>query len=149
MSIEISDFGKDHWSLMAYVGTLCQDAPDKTGVIDKRRIRSNPATHPIHVASLLGAGRSWSPEYGTQLHGYRKEDGSIDETRHLDAHDDWDCLDDLEEAGLIEIISEVNGFIQFTVYGLDVLGQLTIHKADGGKFIDFSPKPMGASAAKK
>lgn len=32
-------FGKDHWSLLAYVETCCVDGQDGIGTLDRRRLR--------------------------------------------------------------------------------------------------------------
>ena len=119
MTIEINKFGKDHWSTLAYVET-CN--VDNKGVMDRRRMRCNPDKHP-----LLAHTPQWSSSYSTIL-----RDGVLE-----DGHDDWDCINDLEAAGLVEPISLVNAIVLLTEKGKLVSAQLRVHKMGGGKFGNF------------
>ena len=83
------------------------------------------------AVSLLGE-RRWEPTYGTRLHGTRT--GRVPQIK---THDDWDCLDDLEAAGLVEVLSLVNGFVRMTENGLKTAHALREHKARGGVFATF------------
>ena len=116
MFIEPKRWGRDHWSLLGYIVT-CFD-----GVIDRRRLRCNENRH------LLRAHPSptWKDEWSTRL-----KEGIVT------GHDDWDCLDDLEAAGMVNILSLVNGFVQLTGYGNEVAFGLRQHKEKGGNFSDF------------
>lgn len=137
-AVPVSDFGKDHWSLMAYIETLCVDSINKgIGTIDKRRVRANEKTHPLHAVNS-GHGIGWESSYGTRLSCYCNEQGNTCPSRQLPDHDDWDCLNDLEAAGLIDVISEANGFVKLTDKGREVAGRLRAHKSKGGMFATFS-----------
>jgi len=144
-TVPIEDFGKDHWSLLAYVETLCVDShKDGVGEIDKRRIRTNGKTHPLHAVNRHIVG-DWSPEYGTRLAGYWDSMGKVVPERQIWPHDDWDCLNDLEAAGLIEVMSEANGFVLMTEKGLKVAAALRAYKTKGGMFSGFrwaDPTPV-------
>lgn len=130
------DFGKDHWSTFAYIETLCVDSANKgVGTIDKRRMRSNEKTHPLHAVNVP-VGK-WKPSYGTRLAGYWDSMGKETPARILKSHDDWNCLNDLEKAGLIEVISEANGFVKMTSKGMKVAAELRAYKAGGGMFSGF------------
>jgi len=132
--VKVSDFGKDHWSLLAHIETLCVDARVKgVGEIDKRRVRCNMSRHPL----LNVNGFKWNPDWGTRLANYWKKDGSTNYRRIIPKHDDWDCLDDLEAAKLVEILSIINGFVKMTEKGLRVSAELRAFKATGGVFADF------------
>lgn len=139
-------WGKDHWSMLAYVETLCVDGEKGVGTIDKRRVRSNEKTHPLLAVNANVGG--WKPQWGTRLKGYfdfAKESFSMDPSKaeeagfQLPQHDDWDCLEDIQAAGLVNIHSLVNGFVQMTPNGLDVCAQLRAHKSNGGMFANFEP----------
>lgn len=140
-AVKIENFGKDHWSLLAYIACRVEShqAGDAVGVgtLDKEQIRCNPERHEIHAVSRAGHERTWKPSYGTRLAGFWKEGGGTDPALQMPDHDDWDCLDDLEAAGIIEVLSEANAFVRITEAGLQVYGALTQHKASGGNFSEF------------
>lgn len=127
ISIPPKQFGKDHWNLLAYVETCAVDHRNR---LDHECMRGNPATHPFLRNDAYQRDRGqWGSSHSTRL-----RDGKT-----IDGHDDWDCLDDLDDAGLVEIISLVNGFVRMTDYGLAISAQLRRHKATGGKYQDFDP----------
>jgi hypothetical protein len=107
------------------------------GEIDKRRMRCNEKTHPVHAVNANISVGKWKSDYGTRLQGYFLEGEKRDLSRRLDEHDDWDCLDDLEEAGLLEVMSEVNGFVILSAKGIAVAGRIREWKAKGGSFGTF------------
>jgi len=112
-------WGKDHWSLLGYVAS-CFD-----GEIDRRRLRCNPDRHPFTDQA------GWQDSYSTRLQ---------DQTETALGHDDWDCLNDLEDAGMVEVLSAVNGMVWLTELGSAVAFQLRTHKCNGGTFATFSLK---------
>ena len=138
--LTVADFGKDHWSLLAYVETLCVDSHSGTGIgeIDKRRIRCNPKRHPMHAVNANFGVGGWNAEYGTRLSGFFLEGDKRDLGRRLIEHDDWDCLNDLEDAGLLEVMSEANGFVMLTEKGMKVAARVREWKAKGGHFATFT-----------
>lgn len=114
--VTIEQFGRDHWSTLAYFETL---VVDNGGRIDKRRMRCDGARHPQFGHLPLGiVGRC-----PTRLKGGVE----------LDDHDDWDCMDDLEAAGLIET-SGTGMFpvVQLTPRGHEIANALRRHRADSG-----------------
>ena len=134
MKVETKDFGKDHWSLFAYIETRCVD---HKGVLDLAHLRTkNPA---LNSPSFPAMGpQSWNPDYGTRLSGYFKDDGTKDESRKLNDHDDLDCFDDLEEVGYIENAgSGLNPACVMTKVGSKVAAKLREHKASGKHFATF------------
>lgn len=130
--IKISQFGKDHWSLFAYIETR---TVDHKGILDKIHLRiKNPAiSNSTHYP--LPMGRNWKSEYGTRLKGFfNKKDKKL----QLPNHDDLDCFDDLENAGLIK--NAGTGFspaAQLTKKGILIASKLREHKANGGMFANF------------
>lgn len=129
--VPLERFGKDHWSLLAYAETR---AVDQDG-LDRRHLRCNAERHP-HLTSVYHRNE-WKPEWGTRLKGYFAAE---DKSQHqLPEHDDWDCLEDLEAAGLLEILSLINGFVRITPEGRRVVNELRQHKHDGGNFANFTP----------
>jgi len=121
-------WGKDHWSLFAYVETVCVDRKP----IDRERVRCNPLTHVLLQGYRTRMLRSPIVD-GRYQYPTRLKDGET-----IAGHDDWDVLDDLEEAGLVEIYSLVNGFVRMTTKGSRVAALLRQHKSNGGSFASFS-----------
>lgn len=139
--VKIEDFGKDHFSLLAYLECRCVD---NNGTVNGAHLRHNPAKRPAVVGSdtesisAMAAGIGWKPEYGTRLKGFWKADGTRDPSRQIPDHDDIDCMEDLEEAGLIKNEgSGLNPLIRMTKEGGRVAALLREHKANGGNFSEF------------
>jgi len=138
-NIPIEKFGKDHWSLLAYVEYR---AVNNGGHLDIKHLRcKNPAI----ATSPLGQN-FWKPEYGTRLKGFfkatiEKEERKIDviDTRQrLENHDDFDCLDDLEAAGLLKNVGTlINPYAELTSKGQRVAALLSKHKQAGGPYAYF------------
>lgn len=87
--IPIAQWGKDHWTLLAYIESRCVD---HRGVLKNANMRTHGARHPLFAA------RGYNPppdgsQYPTRYKGGERSD-----------HDDWDCLDDMVRAGLATII---------------------------------------------
>jgi hypothetical protein len=61
-------------------------------------------------------------------------------------HDDWDCLQDLEAAGLVEIISRLAGIVHLTEKGNAVAFRLREHKWNGQTFATFEADPFSGPA---
>jgi hypothetical protein len=121
MPVEIRDFGRDHWSLFGYIETVCVD---HEGVPELWRLRCNAQTHPALVGAHTG-GRFYPTRTRTQ---------------EIPGHDDWDCADDLEAAGLILVGGTgINPIFRMTDLGLRLAGELRFHKARGGTFSTFVP----------
>lgn len=147
--IPVADFGKDHWSLLAYLESCVVDPADsrltparggvstlpaKTAQLNKERIRCNEQRHPFHRVNTLV---QWQPSYGTRLAGYWLPDGSKAPARQIRDHDDWDALNDLEAAGFAEVVNEANAIVRITDAGITMAGRLRAHKCGGGNFANF------------
>lgn len=137
--VAMADFGKDHYSLLAYIETLCVDSINQgVGTINYTRMRVNEKAHAPLAQNFARTGMKWKDEYGSRLRGYWKEDGkTTDPDRLLGQHDDVDCLDDLEAEGLVETLSLVNGFVKLTDKGRKISALLREHKSKGGYFSNF------------
>jgi len=134
MNIPIEQWGKDHWSTLAYIETCIvdQQVVADIGGLDKRKMRCNPKTHP-HWAHLP----DWSHDNGTRLKGYKSKEETPDLL--LPTHDDWDCVEDMEAENLVMICSVANCWVSLTNEGRDIASQLREHKSKGGNFSDFEP----------
>ena len=115
-----------------------------------RRMMDGVASVGAHHLTIVGnslidssesAANFWKPEYGSRLKGYFKEDGTFDKTKLLLDHDDFDCLDDLETAGLIQNVGTmVNPYAELTKKGAQISSLLTLHKQKGGMYAEFDYK---------
>ncbi len=143
--IQVERFGEDHWSTLAYVETVCVD---RGGIIQPEKMRCNARRHRTFAHSLCFVS---TKEYPTRL-----RDGE------LPKHDDWDCLQDLAEAGFLVIAEDdvvpskrinVNPSfnyssafpgltcrVEMTSKGFGMAMQLRQHRANGGKWRDFAPE---------
>lgn len=120
--IPMSQWGRDHWSTLCYLETRCVD---HKGLIEIRNMRCDSERHPIFVHLT---GPVADIKYPTRLKGGVE----------LKNHDDWDCLDDAKNAGLIEDIGfTMTPQYKLTPLGLDVCSRLRKHKANGGTFSNF------------
>lgn len=131
--ISMEKWGKDHWSTFAYIETL---AVDNGGfaIPEHQRMRTNEKIHPHLVGTSLG--NSGGSQYPTRL-----KDGEIQ------GHDDWDCLDDaIEEGLLVDVGTGLNRCYKLTKYGQKVASALRTHKQEGKTFTEFTSIPPKAKA---
>jgi len=118
--IPMSEFGKDHWSTFGYIEVRIVD---HGGVPENHHLRCINKRHPFF--SHRGGDAS---SYPTRLKGGKTQKN----------HDDWDCLEDLEAAGLINNIGTgVNPVYRMTDVGREVAGRLRGHKGKGGTWENF------------
>lgn len=134
--IKIEQFGRDHWSLLAYIEVR---AVEEGGSLDKNHLRIKEE---IDTAgrTYFGPKHEWNPDWGTRLKGFAidKNYKEIDSSLRLPYHDDLDCFDDLEGAKLIENLgSGLNPAAKLTKKGIEIASKLREHKADGGNFSNF------------
>jgi hypothetical protein len=136
--VQPNQFGKDHWSMLAYVESVCVDGKQ----LNHSKMRANSQTHPL----LNSTGLKWREDWGTRLADYFIEvndlwqvepDEPKREANRLKQHDDWDCLNDLEAAGFVEVWNTTQGAVKMTDMGQMVAAQLRVHKASGGTFASF------------
>lgn len=119
MTVPIGEFGKDHWSTFGYLESRCVDCG---GVVAIEKMRCDADRHP--GLAHMGCDK----KYPTILRGGRE----------LSDHDDWDCVDDLEAAGLlVQVGTGVNPRVRLTGYGWNIAGCLREHKAGGRAFAEF------------
>jgi len=123
--IPMEKFGKDHWSTFAYLESC---AVDNEGRIDLRRMRCDPDRH---LGLVINLHMVTTEKYPTRLRAVGEQ---------VRDHDDWDCFEDLEAAGLCTWEGTgVNPIAALTKYGEKVAGALRSFKAKGGNYCDFTP----------
>lgn len=122
---DTSQWGKDHWSLLAYCE--CR-AVDHAGVLYLRHIRINDTKRGFSNGAYSFTN-SWKPTHGTKL-----RDGSIPNPDH----DDLDVLEELEAAGLVvNIATNLNPCVTITPTGFQVAHLIRLHGAAGGRYSTF------------
>jgi hypothetical protein len=131
------EFSKDHWSLLGYIESRVhshQIAPS-TGILNKDNLRINlNGEYSIIATPFRGLmDRNWKDEYGTRLAGFFEGD----KTKQIPQHDDINCLNDLEQAGIIQVVSLVNFYIKLTKHGLKVASELREWKNKGNNYYNF------------
>jgi hypothetical protein len=117
--IEASRFGRDHWSTFAYIETRIVD---HKGALSHAHMRCHADRHPVMMlAKGSGLGVADGSAYPTQLRGG-------EEARD---HDDYDCVDDLIAAGLLEVhMPEIAKGYHVESYYINAYGR-PITDADG------------------
>jgi hypothetical protein len=126
-SVDIKQFGKDHWSVFAYIESCCVD---NGGIVNIRHMRCDFDRHPGLAHMII------REKYPTRLKGYFEHKN--DPAYIIKNHDDWDCAYDLEKEGLVRMIGTgVNPVYKLTALGKTVAGRLRAYKASGGNFATF------------
>lgn len=129
--VPMNEWGRDHFSLLAYVETCCVDGNKGQGVLDHDHMRTNIPRHPgMAGPRIVMASREedFNPyKYSTRLRNGVEPEG-----------DDWDCLYDLEEAKLIENRGTgIHPVLVMTEAGTRLAMMIRRHKLMGGSFSDF------------
>jgi len=88
MTVSVERFGKDHWSALLFIETR---VVDHRGWVKPQHMRTDLARHPAFAGERQAEN---GHQYPTRL-----------KNGELCDHDDWDCLYDLVEAGLVKIRS--------------------------------------------
>ena len=131
----VKQFGKDHWSIFAYIETRIVDYKGKP---HKPHMRCDVDRHPQHDHQNLYPEHKEVTKYPTRLRGYFE-----DKTLKLDDHDDWDCIDDCIAEGLLREPPDrgtgLSPVYELTDRGADVASQLRVHKSEGKNFASFTP----------
>lgn len=128
MRIKAKDFGKDHWSTLAYIETCCVDGKGKVNVL---RMRCDPERHPAfaHRGSPI-EGTPLRNEYPTRLR----------ENVEIFGHDDWDCVDDMVADGILEWGGTgIDPVFRLTTKGWALAGLARRHRAEGKGYATFRP----------
>ena len=130
--VDPSRWAKDHWSTLAYIDTRIVDYG---GRIDHAHMRCHLSRHPQFVSIDPRGEVRDGARYPTRL-----RDGELKD------HDDWDCVEDLIAAGLLEWNGTgIHPVFALTPRGLTVAQRLREHKAGGGQFGAFRMPELGAA----
>lgn len=158
--IPARDWGRDHWSMLGYMETVMVECAgfqvgfDPCTRANRRhfRVLREECPKPKRPVPASSFGYAVMPpgKYGTRL-----ADGS-----EVDGHDDWCCVQDMAEAGLLAVtrlrhkkpMAATAGDVQpgntlhLSDLGQQVAAALRAHKATGGAFGDFRWSPPAPPA---
>ncbi len=138
--VDMARWGVDHWTLLRHLTRRFGDVqPGEAATVDYRTIRINPDNHRIQALSSDSTkiGGAWSGEDGTRLAGHA--DGTPD--LRIGYHDDVDCLEEMEDEGLLELVSTFRGQFSLTPCGVMLGRRLDDHLQGGGSLQDFHADP--------
>jgi len=122
--VPMNKWGKDHWSLLAYLEVRCVD---NKGTISRLHMRVNLDRHPFFAHE--GTSKTKFPT-------------KLANGEELVNHDDLDCLEDIEAAGLVRNVGTgVNPLIEMTELGCKAAAEVRAFKARGGMFAEFVFSP--------
>lgn len=139
MNVPIELFGRDHWSTLLYVETRCVDYG---GNLQRENMRCDPKRHPQFAHTNDGSRyvtrlRVPHPMPIETLRALAVEGGNI---TNLPDHDDWDCVDDLAAAGLLENIGTgANPKFRLTDKGWAFASRLRRWRAEKKAVAEFHP----------
>jgi hypothetical protein len=124
--VPMEQWGKDHWSTLLYIESRAVDGGGQPKMAQMRQWPGRPRR------GWEGGGMLPEPAaYPTRL-----KNGS-----RLAEHDDWDCVSDMEAAGLVEWHGTgLQPIIKLTSYGWLVAGALRRHRAE--KWSPDGPGPV-------
>ena len=139
MTIAITRFGSAHWSVLQHVAACAQSTTPHQ--LDRTWMRCNESRHPELTAPRK---RPWEPALGSMLAGYDRFRGDAREAAEAGCqvldHDDWDCLEDLCRAELVERLNRPD-HARLTPAGTALCDAITSHLAGGGSIAEFRWPP--------
>jgi hypothetical protein len=132
--VPITLFGRDHWSTLAYAETVMVECGGFQIGFDGRmrqcrhnfRVMREECNNPKRPRRC-GIGIPMEPKYSTIL-----ADGSV-----VDGHDDWHCIQDMVENGLLSGECQPGETLHLTELGKSFVAQLRDHKRKGGTYKNF------------
>lgn len=108
------NWGEAHWHVLTYAAT---------SDIDPERMRCNPEEHPEHFIE--------------GVHVWKEGDDTITQVGYIRGHDDWSCLTDLVNEGLLRIVSIESGLYAPTKKAARVLQMIQEHLKSNGDLRNF------------
>lgn len=146
--VEMDMWGVDHWTLLRYLHARHLAARnDADPTIEYQRLRINPQNNNLQISSAWsGQQDSWSGSSGTRLKGFEDDPTAVATLKHatdaglqIPYHDDFDCIEEFEAEGLIDMISTANGVFRMTKAGTDLAERVERHLADGRRLDELRP----------
>lgn len=126
--IPFSNWGRDHWSTLAFIETVMVEK-GSFPIMGDARMRSNRRNFRVMPAANA---MCMDLESGSLL-----ADGTT-----VKGHDDWCCIQDFAAEGLLDKAQEeidIGETIKFSDLGISIAHKLREHKIKGGSFGTFKP----------
>lgn len=121
--LPVEKWGRDHISTLLYIESVCTD---HQGRPDARRMRTEPGRAKRGRFSDHETAHPF-PGMDSKRYGTRLKDGF-----ELFGHDDWDCVNDMVQVGLIEVYgTSLDPVMKLTDKGFAVAASLRKQKAEG------------------
>ena len=135
--VPIEKWGKDHWSVLLYIESICVDGVKGIGKPDLRRIQANLNRHPGLLVNMDVDGTPMDgAKYGIRLAGGKELPGPD--------YDEWDCVRDLECYGLVESLGTgVNPLFKMTERGNGLAADIRKWRTGGGTLATFHTEGGG------
>ena len=133
LPIPPEQWGRDHWSALLYIETVCVDGQ---GIPGRQKVQCNANRHPglLHHSPITNQPQDGST-YTIRLKSAGHEIPGPD-------YDEWDCLEDAEAAGFIESLGTgINPRFRMTGLGNRAAHQFRAHKSQGGNLTNFDYFP--------
>lgn len=141
-----SAWGKDHWSMLAYMETVMVEVACFQVGADPR-MRQGPRSFRIMHEQCPQPSRPTKAPNGMVMrpeHGSRLADGS-----YIPGHDDWHCVQDMAAVGFFTAATdavEPGVALHLSEIGATASNELRAHRRGGGGFAGFKPSPALAAA---
>ena len=145
--VDMSRWSSDHWMLLRYLADRAGKAP-KGGpaTIEYARLRINRQNHLVQFLAISEWGlgeKQWSRPDSTRLDAHDEamltgDPDKIEEAMsQVPYHDDFDCIEEMEDEGLLEIISTARGEFTLTSSGARIATLIEAHITDHGSIHGF------------
>lgn len=105
-------WGKDHWTTLLYLETV---AVDRRGKVEHAKMRTSRRNWRLAGIVHGQANIFEKDKYPTRLRPVRVERAAYDRVDLIGGHDDWECLQDLADAGLLKWTVDTNHSTPFPV----------------------------------
>jgi hypothetical protein len=149
--VPIENFGADHWSTLAYAETVMVECAGFQVGYDPR-MRQGRRHYRVMYEQCKRPKRPNNPSMGMVMddkYSTPLKDGTV-----ISGHDDWHCIQDCVNAGLLGVIDpNVDGgvdcdanrvepgvMLALSAKGHEINSQLRKHKAEGGRWKTFEPE---------
>lgn len=133
-------WSKDHWSVLAYVETVCVACGGFEVGLDGR-MRTNTQNHRVMLKQKpypLRPGQKIPSVIMDAKHGTHLNNGQI-----IEDHDDWACIQDLIPLGVFTVSVThallIGETLKLSKKGQALVADICRHKAQGGQFSTYTP----------